>query len=89
MNGIIHNPNDVGHTLIQHSYSVFVENTRDIGLKCQHFIGGKGIRLSYLAVYRQMNQLFWFEVQFCNSTESFVLSGTRNIKLLKSQWDSN
>lgn len=50
MNEMIHNPSDVGHTLYTQLFRV-LGNTIDIGLKCQHFIGGKGIRPSHLAVY--------------------------------------
>lgn len=50
MNEIIHNPSGVGHTLYTQLFRVW-GNTIDKGLKCQHFIGGKGIRPSHLAVY--------------------------------------
>lgn len=50
MNEIIHNPSGVGHTLYYTQLFRVWGNTIDIGLKCQHFIGGKGIRPSHLAV---------------------------------------
>lgn len=49
MNGMIHKPKDVGHTLCN-TVTLFVKNAIGIGLKYQHFIGGKGIWPSHLAV---------------------------------------
>lgn len=49
MNGMIHKPKDVGHTLCN-TVILFVKNAIGIGLKYQHFIGGKGIWPSHLAV---------------------------------------